>query len=62
MIEINELSSRVNVQDTNTWMSQRDYIRQIVIDAIQEFLRHEQQVASERRITSGVRDEQEGET
>jgi len=63
MVEIDELSSKVNYREGEGSMpaNMRQYIREVAAEAVEDYLRRQQQLLAERRITGGVRDELEGE-
>jgi hypothetical protein len=63
MIEVDEFSTTVHVRDGDMLFSarQREYIREQALAVLLDYFDHHQRVQSEQRITSGVRDEQEGE-
>jgi len=64
MVEIGEVTSRVRaIGDIDLPISDRTLhqIVQVCLAAVRDEREHESRVLAERRITSGVRDEQEGE-
>lgn len=62
-VHINEIASTVRQVDGSASLSpaQMEEIIRLVLKAIDEREAHGQRVVAERRITSGVRDEMEGE-
>jgi hypothetical protein len=62
-VHINEIASTVrNVEGSSSLSpSQMEEIIRLVLKAIQEREAHGQRVQAERRVTSGIRDEMEGE-
>lgn len=63
MVEIGEVSSTVRVGEGEFILSPRvrDQIRELALSAVLEYLGHQDRVRNEQRLSSGVRDEQEGE-
>lgn len=63
-VHINEIASTVrNVEGSSSLSpSQMEEIIRLVLKAIEEREAHGQRVNAERRVTSGIRDEMEGET
>jgi hypothetical protein len=62
-VHINEIASTVrNVEGSSLSPSQIEEIIRLVLKAIEEREAHGQRVNAERRVTSGIRDEMEGET
>ena len=62
-VHINEIASTVrNVEGSSSLSpSQMEEIIRLVLKAIEEREAHGQRVNAERRVTSGIRDEMEGE-
>ena len=62
-VHINEIASTVrNVEGSSSLSpSQMEEIIRLVLKAIEEREAHRQRVNAERRVTSGIRDEMEGE-
>ena len=63
MVEIGEFSTTVRVGEGEFIFSPqvRDHIRELAVSAVREYMEHQERVCAEQRLTSGVRDEQEGE-
>jgi hypothetical protein len=63
-VHINEIASTVRTVEGSAVLSpaQMQEIIRLVLKAIEERDAHNQRVNAERRVTSGVRDEMEGET
>ena len=63
-VHINEIASTVRSVEGSPTLSpaQMQEIIRLVLKAIEEREAHGQRVNAERRVTSGVRDEMEGET
>ena len=62
-VHINEIASTVRQVDGGASINpvQMQEIIRVVLNAVEEREAHQKRVASERRVTSGVRDEMEGE-
>ena len=63
-VHINEIASTVRTVEGSASLSpaQMQEIIRLVLKAIEERDAHNQRVHAERKVTSGVRDEMEGET
>lgn len=63
-VHINEIASTVRNVDGSSSLSpsQMEEVIRLVLKAIEEREAHGQRVNAERRVTSGIRDEMEGET